>query len=134
MSLPRPAIPLGINLGKNKDSPNQDAYLDYQKGLEKLYTHGDYFVINISSPNTEGLRDLQYVDTLKPLLTPILNKRDELCEKHSQYRPIVLKIAPDLTPEQLEGVISIILEVKVDAVIAANTTISRTNFVCKTLY
>ncbi|MEH6892704.1 quinone-dependent dihydroorotate dehydrogenase [Bacillus sp. JJ864] len=131
MALPRPAIPLGINLGKNKDTPNQDANLDYQKGLETLYTHGDYFVINISSPNTEGLRDLQYVDTLKPLLTSILNKRDELCKKHSQYRPIVLKIAPDLTPEQLEGVISIILEVKVDAVIAANTTISRTNLTSK---
>lgn len=127
MTLPRPNIPLGINLGKNKDTPNSDATLDYQKGLETLYTYGDYFVINISSPNTEGLRDLQYVDTLKPLLTSILNKRNELCKKHNVYRPIILKIAPDLTPEQLEGVITIIQEVKIDAVIAANTTISRTN-------
>lgn len=127
MTLPRPNIPLGINLGKNKDTPNSDATLDYQKGLETLYSYGDYFVINISSPNTEGLRDLQYVDTLKPLLASILDKRNELCKKHNQYRPIILKIAPDLTPEQLEGVISIIQEVKIDAVIAANTTISRTN-------
>ncbi|MGD6975886.1 quinone-dependent dihydroorotate dehydrogenase [Bacillus altitudinis] len=131
LTLPRPSIPLGINLGKNKNSPNQHANLDYQQGLETLYTHGDYFVINISSPNTEGLRDLQYIDTLKPLLSSILNKRDELCEKNNQFRPIVLKIAPDLTPEQLEGAISVILEVKVDAVIAANTTIYRNNLTSK---
>ncbi|QPA32544.1 quinone-dependent dihydroorotate dehydrogenase [Thermaerobacillus caldiproteolyticus] len=124
-TLPRPEIPIGINLGKNKLTPNENAALDYIKGLEQLYNWGDYFVINISSPNTKGLRDLQSSNMLEPLLSSILTKRNELASKHGFYRPIVLKIAPDLNNNQLEEIISVCLDVNIDGIIATNTTVSR---------
>ncbi len=123
--LPRPSIPIGINLGKNKDTPNDEAAEDYRKGLNELYSCGDYFVINISSPNTKGLRDLQHAASLNSLLAAILEKRDELAKKYEQKRPILLKIAPDLENEEVEEIVTIALEKGIDGIIATNTTISR---------
>ncbi|MFC7439942.1 quinone-dependent dihydroorotate dehydrogenase [Laceyella putida] len=124
-ALPRPAIPIGINLGKNKDTPNEEAALDYQKGLETLYAYGDYFVINISSPNTVGLRDLQQAAALKELLTAVLGKRDQLAAAQGMTRPVLLKVAPDLTREQVEDIIIAALELGIDGIIATNTTLAR---------
>lgn len=123
--LPRPRIPIGINLGKNKDTPNEQASADYLSGLETLYPYGDYFVINISSPNTKGLRDLQQTDALAGLLSDILEKRNELAEKTGQHHPVLLKIAPDLSPEQLSDIVDTALNLGIDGFIATNTTLSR---------
>lgn len=123
--LGKPHAPIGINLGKNKDTPNEQAADDYIKGLEALYHYGDYFVINISSPNTQGLRDLQQVAALQGLLTDILGKRDELANQTGTRHPILLKIAPDLSSEQLADLIYTALEAGIDGIIATNTTLSR---------
>ncbi|MBA4496226.1 quinone-dependent dihydroorotate dehydrogenase [Paenactinomyces guangxiensis] len=123
--LPRPPIPIGINLGKNKDTPNEQASRDYLTGLKTLYGYGDYFVINISSPNTKGLRDLQQVDALGRLLTDILARRNELADQTGKHRPVLLKIAPDLSPESLSDIIKTALHLEIDGVIATNTTLSR---------
>jgi dihydroorotate dehydrogenase len=126
-TLPRPSIPIGINLGKNKDTPNEQASNDYRHGLISLYDYGDYFVLNVSSPNTEGLRDLQHVDALQKLLASVLSTRDQLLEKTSTYRPVLLKIAPDLTKDQLSEIIKTATKSGIDGIIATNTTISREN-------
>jgi dihydroorotate dehydrogenase len=123
--LPRPAIPIGINLGKNRDTPNEQAADDYRKGLETLYSHGDYFVINISSPNTKGLRDLQHVEALRQLLAAVIQKRDELAQEQGKKRPVLLKIAPDLTRQQLEEIVATVLDQGIDGIIATNTTLAR---------
>ncbi|SDZ34016.1 quinone-dependent dihydroorotate dehydrogenase [Thermoactinomyces sp. DSM 45892] len=124
-TLPRPTIPIGINLGKNKDTPNEQASQDYTIGLQTLYPYGDYFVINISSPNTQGLRDLQEAKALEKLLTDILQTRDRCIQSHQVKKPIFLKIAPDLTEEQLIEIMEIVLHTKMDGMIATNTTLSR---------
>lgn len=126
-SLPKPAIPIGINLGKNKDTPNEQASSDYRHGLISLYDYGDYFVINVSSPNTEGLRDLQHVDALQKLLSSVLSTRDQLLGETSSFRPVFLKIAPDLTTEQMSEIIITAIKSGIDGIIATNTTISREN-------
>lgn len=123
--LPRPAIPIGINLGKNKDTPNEHAADDYQAGLEALYPYGDYFVINISSPNTQGLRDLQQADALQGLLATVLGKRNHLAEQTEKHRPILLKVAPDLSLEQLSDIVHTALGLGIDGIIATNTTLAR---------
>jgi dihydroorotate dehydrogenase len=123
--LTRPSIPIGINLGKNKETPNKEAANDYRQGLETLYGHGDYFVINISSPNTERLRDLQNRDALPGLLRAILSKRKELTKKKGAQRPILLKVSPDLSQEQLTDVVNTALSAGIDGIIATNTTLSR---------
>ncbi len=123
--LPRPSIPIGINLGKNRDTPNEQAVDDYLKGLSLLYPYGDYFVINVSSPNTKGLRDLQQMDALQKLLTTIIQQRDSLADNFQIYRPILLKIAPDLTEDEVTQIVQTALATKVDALIATNTTLSR---------
>ncbi|MBD1372230.1 quinone-dependent dihydroorotate dehydrogenase [Hazenella sp. IB182357] len=124
-SLPRPTAPIGINLGKNKDTPNDLASDDYTYSLKKLYAYGDYFVINISSPNTKGLRDLQHIDALKKLLDTIIHTRAILQDKHRVKKPILLKIAPDLSDEQLQDVIHTSLQIGIDGIIATNTTLAR---------
>jgi len=113
---------LGGNIGKNKITPNEKAIDDYIICFEKLHDHVDYFVVNVSSPNTPGLRDLQD----KEPLTKILSKLMELNTAKSIQRPILLKIAPDLTNDQLNDIIEIIAETKIAGVIATNTTIERT--------
>lgn len=123
--LPRPTIPIGINLGKNKDTPNERATEDYVRGLSLLYPYGDYFVINVSSPNTKGLRDLQDQDALSNLLDTLLEQRAALAKQTKIRRPLLLKIAPDLSEEELAKIAATAIESNIDGIIATNTTISR---------
>lgn len=121
---PHPHIPIGINLGKNKDTPNEKAIEDYQQGLSQLYPYGDYFVINVSSPNTEGLRKLQQIDALKQLLTALMEQRERLSAKYNK-RPLLLKIAPDLSADECTEIVKTALATRIDGLIATNTTVAR---------
>ncbi|MDP3470108.1 MAG: quinone-dependent dihydroorotate dehydrogenase [Daejeonella sp.] len=112
---------IGGNIGKNKNTPNQDAVNDYIKCFDRLFDVVDYFVVNVSSPNTPGLRELQEKEPLKN----ILNTLQQRNRKNDISRPILLKIAPDLTNSQLDDIIEIVKETKIAGVIATNTTISR---------
>lgn len=112
---------IGGNIGKNKVTPNDQAVNDYIICFEKLFDHVDYFTVNVSSPNTPGLRELQ---DRKPL-THILQTLQDLNNKKPQRKPILLKIAPDLTDDQLMDIIGIVEDTKIDGVISSNTTISR---------
>jgi len=114
-------IIIGGNIGKNKETPNDKAVEDYEICFEKLFPFVDYFVVNVSSPNTPGLRDLQQ----KAPLTALLNRLQELNDQKEKRKPILLKIAPDLTNEQLDDIIEIVAETKIDGVVATNTTIDR---------
>lgn len=114
---------LGGNIGKNKITPNQKAVDDYVICFEKLFPYVDYFVVNVSSPNTPGLRELQ---DKKPL-THILGSLQELNLGKDARKPILLKIAPDLTDQQLDDIISIVQKTEIDGLIATNTTIDRSN-------
>ena len=112
---------IGGNIGKNKLTPNEDAVDDYIKCFNALFDYVDYFVVNVSSPNTPGLRDLQEKE---PLLY-ILNYLQQYNNQNEKPKPILLKIAPDLTDSQLDDIIDIVTESKIAGVIATNTTISR---------
>jgi dihydroorotate dehydrogenase len=116
-----PNLIIGGNIGKNKITPNEDATNDYVLAFEQLFPYVDYFVVNVSSPNTANLRDLQEKEPLTALLSEI-KKRNSLKEKP---KPILLKIAPDLTNLQLDDIIEIVRFTKIDGVIATNTTIGR---------
>ncbi|MDZ7935488.1 MAG: quinone-dependent dihydroorotate dehydrogenase [Emticicia sp.] len=116
---------IGGNIGKNKITENDDAVYDYLKAFNDLYPYVDYFVVNVSSPNTPGLRDLQEKEPLKYILKVL--ERDN--GRKSKPKPILLKIAPDLTNEQLDDVIEIVKETRTAGVIATNTTISREGLV-----
>jgi dihydroorotate dehydrogenase len=116
-------IIIGGNIGKNKITSNEDANNDYVESFEILFEYVDYFVVNVSSPNTPGLRALQEKEPLKKLLETLY----KINQGKKKPKPILLKIAPDLTNEQLDDIISIVLETKIDGVIATNTTISRDN-------
>ncbi len=117
----RKGILIGGNIGKNKDTPNDRAVEDYIYCFNALFDVVDYFVVNVSSPNTPGLRDLQE----KGPLLEILNALQQRNEKQAVKKPILLKIAPDLTNSQLDDIVDIVLESKIAGVIATNTTISR---------
>ena len=114
-------IIIGGNIGKNKVTPNEKAVDDYELCFEKLFPYVDYFVVNVSSPNTPGLRDLQE----KAPLTALLNRLQELNNEKESRKPILLKIAPDLINDQLDDIIEIIATTKIDGVVATNTTIDR---------
>jgi dihydroorotate dehydrogenase len=114
-------IIIGGNIGKNKVTPNEEAVSDYEICFEKLFPYVDYFVVNVSSPNTPGLRDLQE----KVPLTRLLNRLQRLNIQKEKRKPILLKIAPDLSNEQLDDIIAIVSDTKIDGVVATNTTISR---------
>ena len=116
---------IGGNIGKNKNTPNEEAVNDYIKCFDRLFDVVDYFVVNVSSPNTPGLRALQ---DKKPL-TEILSTLQERNNNNGIRKPILLKIAPDLTNEQLDDIIEIVAETKIDGLIATNTTISREGLV-----
>jgi dihydroorotate dehydrogenase len=116
---------IGGNIGKNKDTPNENAVDDYVICFNALYDVVDYFVVNVSSPNTPGLRALQEREPLQKLLTTL----QQLNRSKPTYKPLLLKIAPDLTQEQLDEVIEIVLDEKLDGVIATNTTIDRNGLV-----
>ena len=113
-------IIIGGNIGKNKVTPNDVATSDYIKGVEALHDVVDYFVVNVSSPNTPNLRELQEKEPLKALLKEVKSKNEELGAK-----PLMLKIAPDLTDGQLDDIVGIVNELKLSGVVATNTTISR---------
>jgi dihydroorotate dehydrogenase len=117
--------PVGINIGKNKDTPNEQAAQDYLTALRAVYPHADYVTVNISSPNTPGLRELQGSDYLDALLTALKTEQAQLHARHGRYVPIALKIAPDLSDAQIEAIAALLLAHRFDAVIATNTTISR---------
>lgn len=117
------SVLIGGNIGKNKVTPNAEAVNDYLICFDALYDHVDYFVVNVSSPNTPGLRELQD----KAPLTDLLNQLKEANRKKEAEKPILLKIAPDLTDDQLLDIIEIVKTTKIDGVIASNTTIARDN-------
>ena len=114
---------LGGNIGKNKVTPNEEATSDYEKGFEALYPYVDYFVVNVSSPNTPNLRELQEKEPLKKLLSRLM----ELNRAKDKVKPLLLKIAPDLADEQLDDIIEIVGDTGIDGIIATNTTIDRSN-------
>ena len=119
----RDGLIIGGNIGKNKLTPNQDAVSDYIKCFDRLFDVVDYFVVNVSSPNTPGLRELQEKEPLKNILNT-LQKRNL---KNEVSRPILLKIAPDVSDSQLDDIVEIVQETKIAGVIATNTTVSRDN-------
>ncbi|KXS54132.1 quinone-dependent dihydroorotate dehydrogenase [Marinobacter persicus] len=116
---------LGINVGKNKDTPNEESEQDYRKGIAAVYPYADYITVNVSSPNTPGLRDLQFGDSLKQLLHAIKDEQLKCQESSGRYVPVAVKIAPDMDDEGIRFVAEALLEAGIDGVIATNTTISR---------
>ncbi|EGQ7991206.1 quinone-dependent dihydroorotate dehydrogenase [Vibrio vulnificus] len=117
---------LGINIGKNKDTPIEKGAEDYLICMEKVYEYAGYIAVNISSPNTPGLRTLQYGEALDELLVELKRKQAELEEKHGKYVPLALKIAPDLTDDEISQICQSLINNKIDGVIATNTTLDRT--------
>ena len=114
---------LGVNIGKTKVVPEDDAVRDYEKSAGLLAPHADYLVVNVSSPNTPGLRDLQAVEKLEPLLTAVRRRADEVSP--ARRVPLLVKIAPDLSDEDVLAVADLALAIGLDGIIATNTTISR---------
>ncbi|RAT15574.1 MULTISPECIES: quinone-dependent dihydroorotate dehydrogenase [Lonsdalea] len=116
---------LGINIGKNKDTPVENGKDDYLVCMEKTYAHAGYIAINISSPNTPGLRTLQYGEALDDLLQAVKNKQAEMEKKHQKYVPVAVKIAPDLSEDELIQIADSLVRHNIDGVIATNTTLDR---------
>ena len=116
---------LGINIGKNFDTPNDKAVDDYLHCLDKVYPHADYITINISSPNTRGLRELQDTEQLNSLLSALNDRRLALADEHQKRVPLVVKVAPDLEDGQIPGMAEVVVQNEFDGLIATNTTISR---------
>jgi dihydroorotate dehydrogenase len=112
---------IGGNIGKNKVTPNEDAWKDYEICFKELHHYVDYFVVNVSSPNTPGLRELQEKESLRKILRHL----QMINNGKAVAKPILLKIAPDLTKEQLDDVIDLAMEIKLDGLVATNTTIDR---------
>lgn len=116
---------LGINIGKNADTPVEKAVDDYLICLEKVYNYASYITVNISSPNTKNLRSLQSGDALTELLQTLKQRQLALAEEHQHYVPLVLKVAPDLEPSDIEFIAQQLLQFKIDGLIVTNTTLSR---------
>jgi dihydroorotate dehydrogenase len=116
---------VGVNIGKNKDTPNEKAADDYEMCLEKLYPHVDYVSLNISSPNTAGLRDLQNAEVLRDLLKRVRSRREVLRDRHGRNVALALKIAPDLDDAEVRAIADVARREGMDGVIATNTTIAR---------
>lgn len=116
---------VGSNIGKNKVTPNEDAWKDYEICFTELFDYADYFVVNVSSPNTPGLRELQE----KASLQKILSKLQNINQGKTKPKPLLLKIAPDLTTEQLDDIVSLAFDVNLAGLVATNTTISRENLI-----
>ena len=112
---------VGGNIGKNKSTPNEEAWKDYEICFKELHPYVDYFVVNVSSPNTPGLRELQEKSSLRKILVHL----QMINNGKAQAKPILLKIAPDLSQEQIDDVIELAIEIKLDGLVATNTTISR---------
>jgi dihydroorotate dehydrogenase len=117
---------IGGNIGKNKTTPNEEAWKDYEICFRALFGEVDYFVVNVSSPNTPGLRELQEKDALRKILTHLQRINGELAkERGIRPKPLLLKIAPDLSQPQIDDVLGLAMEIQLDGLVAANTTISR---------
>lgn len=116
---------LGINIGKNASTPLEEAAADYITCFKKVYAHADYVTINISSPNTANLRQLQEQNHLFDLLTQLKQTQHKLSPQYGRYVPLVVKISPDLTPEQLEMMAQVFLGTEIDGIIVSNTTLAR---------
>lgn len=116
---------LGINIGKNKDTPEENAKDDYLHCMRKVYDLATYITVNISSPNTPGLRSLQYGDALNELLSALKSEQTILAEKYGKYIPLTVKIAPDLTGDEVKSIAKSLIDNGIDGVIATNTTLSR---------
>lgn len=116
---------VGGNIGKNKVTENEKAALDYRICFESLYPYVDYFTINVSSPNTPGLRDLQSISELELLVEPILQLRKGYVEKGQTHKPVFVKFAPDLSSEQLAEIIGYINKTNIEGIVLTNTTLSR---------
>jgi dihydroorotate dehydrogenase len=117
---------LGINIGKNADTPIEKAAEDYLIGLRKVYAAASYVTVNISSPNTKNLRQLQQGDELGDLLKQLKSEQEKLADQHGRYVPVAVKIAPDLDSNQIQEIGRLLIENRIDGVIATNTTLSRT--------
>lgn len=116
---------IGINIGKNKDTPEEQALSDYTACMDKVYTTADYIAVNISSPNTPGLRNLQFGETLNALIGGINEKRKALADQYGMQVPIAVKVAPDNDTEAFKAISDTLMKHEMDAVIATNTTIGR---------
>jgi dihydroorotate dehydrogenase len=116
---------LGINIGKNAVTPIERAADDYLIGLRKVYEHADYVTVNISSPNTKNLRQLQGGDELDALLAQLKAEQEKLAQQYGRYVPVAVKIAPDLDAEQIRQIAALLMRHRIDGVIATNTTLSR---------
>lgn len=116
---------LGINIGKNKDTPEENAKDDYIYCMRKVYDFATYITVNISSPNTPGLRSLQYGEALNELLSTLKSEQEALTKQYGKYVPIAVKIAPDLTEEEVNSIAKSLIDNNIDGVIATNTTLSR---------
>ncbi|MEZ0390091.1 MAG: quinone-dependent dihydroorotate dehydrogenase, partial [Verrucomicrobium sp.] len=116
---------VGVNIGKNFDTPNERAVDDYLICLRAAYGVADYIAINISSPNTKGLRDLQAEEPIRRLVGTLREEQERLAAKHGKRKPLLVKIAPDLEPDQIASLARVFTEQALDGVIATNTTISR---------
>jgi dihydroorotate dehydrogenase len=116
---------VGGNIGKNKVTTNEDAWKDYEICFKELFDYADYFVVNVSSPNTPGLRELQEKASLQKILSQLQN----INQGKTKPKPLLLKIAPDLTTEQLDDIVSLAFEVNLSGLVATNTTISRENLI-----
>jgi len=116
---------LGINIGKNKDTPNERAVDDYLLCLERVYARATYITVNISSPNTQGLRDLQEEETLKRFIGTLRDAQERLAAQHGRRKSMLLKIAPDLSESELDAIAEVLLAARIDGLICTNTTIDR---------
>lgn len=116
---------LGINIGKNKDTPNEDAAADYLLCLRRVYAVADYVTVNISSPNTAGLRELQEEQALRRLVGTLRDEQEKLAGQHGKRVPVLVKIAPDLSDNDIDAAGRVLGDLQVDGVVATNTTISR---------
>jgi dihydroorotate dehydrogenase len=122
---------LGVNIGKNKNVPNEEATVNYLKSFDLAFEVADYIAVNISSPNTPGLRELQKADALEELLSSLQKRNSELGGQSKKKLPLLVKIAPDLSEGEIESIVDICLRLKISGIIATNTTISRNNLKTK---
>ncbi len=116
---------LGVNIGKNFDTPIENATADYRFCMRKVYPYASYITLNVSSPNTKNLRDLQRPDFMNNLLQDLKEEQANLCNRHGKYVPLAVKIAPDLSDDEIVDLAKLFLVIEIDAVIATNTTIAR---------
>lgn len=116
---------LGINIGKNRDTPNESAQDDYLRCLERVYPLADYITVNISSPNTAGLRELQEEQALRRLVATLREAQERLGARHGRRVPMLVKVAPDLSDDDIEAAARVLADLQVDGVVATNTTVSR---------